>query len=123
MLAKQLLMFLLMALMLGHVARAAYFDDDSGDGLWTTEENWDTDAVPDGEDARINANFTVILDAPVPTVRRVRVGIAGSAGELYILDGAEVTSNGGVGQDFVGEAGGTFGSLIDQSCRHRQAPS
>ena len=43
------------------------------------------------------------------------MGIAGSAGELYIVEGAEVTSNGGVGQDFVGEGGGTLGSLIDQS--------
>ena len=113
--AKQALTLVLATIVSVNVASAAYFDDDTGDGMWTTDENWDSDLVPQNEDARINAGFTAILDAPVPNVNRVRVGIAGSFGELYIVEGAEVTSTGGGGQDFVGEGGGTTGSLLDQS--------
>ena len=49
--SKQLVAFILTMVMSIHVGQAAYFDDDSGDGLWTTDENWDTDFVPGaGED-------------------------------------------------------------------------
>lgn len=73
----------------GTVEATKVFDDESGDGLWSTPANWDADGVPVVADAQINidAGLTATLDYAAPDIDTLFIARVNGAGANGFGDG------------------------------------